>query len=152
MATRVSAPHLCLQILGLNRSLQQPLRPLISPPYIVFSIRQFPPKLGPHLPSRLMKMGFYWSGSPASKFIKDMRGPGGWGGVVLQLYLPCRQRKGFAHSRANCFQIEHSCRQPGAWLFRGTVWEKVASPPRSRFVRLKGFWASAQPQKSESAD
>lgn len=38
------------------------------------------PKLGPHLPSRLMKMGFYWSGSPTSAFIKDMSGPGGWGG------------------------------------------------------------------------
>lgn len=45
MAACMSAPHLCLQILGLNHSLQQPLLPLISPPYIVFSIRQFRPNL-----------------------------------------------------------------------------------------------------------
>lgn len=41
------------------------------------------PKLGPPLPSRLMKMGFYWSGAPTSAFIKDMSRAGGVGGHIL---------------------------------------------------------------------
>lgn len=41
------------------------------------------PKLRPPLPSRLMKIRFYWLGSPTSAFIKDMRGAGG-------IYIYCR--------------------------------------------------------------
>lgn len=51
------------------------------------------PKLGPPLPSRLMKMGFYWSGSPTSAFIKDMnRAGGGVGGVIYCRFICCTER------------------------------------------------------------
>lgn len=56
------------------------------------------PKLGPPLPSRLMKMGFYWLGSPTSAFIKDMSVSGGrggemvWGVVVYCRIVCCTER------------------------------------------------------------
>lgn len=104
------------------------------------------PKLGPHLPSRLMKMGFYWSGSPTSAFIKDMSGPGGWGGGSYCSFICCTDRgMGCPFTRYR-FQLKHSCHQPGAPLFHGTVWEKVTSPPRSRFVQLKGFEPNTAPK------
>lgn len=91
-----------------------------------------------------MKMGFYWSGSPASAFIKDMSCPGRWGGVILELYLLYRQRNGLPIHTV-LFSIEHSCHQTGAPLFHGTVWEKVTSPPRSLFVQWKGFGPQESP-------
>lgn len=84
------------------------------------------PKLGPHLPSRLMKMGFYWSGFSTSAFIKDMSGPGGWGGFILKIYLLYRKRNGLPNHQVS-FSIYHNCHQPGAPLFPGTVWEKVSA-------------------------
>lgn len=70
------------------------------------------PKLGPPLPSRLMKMGFYWSGSPTSAFIKDMSGAGGaegeWGGSYVVGLFAVQREEWAAHSGCiffNCTQL-----------------------------------------------
>lgn len=84
MAGRMSAGPVHPSPLSLDPGLKsQP--PAASAPsylsaiYCLFHLA-ISPKLGPHLFSRLMKMEFYWLGSPTSAFIKDMSGAGGWGG------------------------------------------------------------------------
>lgn len=70
---------LWLWIPCVNQGLKQPvsLLSLLSFSHILpFPFSNFP-KLSPSLPSRLMKIGFYWLGSPTSAFRKDMRGAGG---------------------------------------------------------------------------
>lgn len=88
-------------------------RSYLSIVYCLFHLA-ISPKLGPHLPSRLMKMGFYWSGSPTSAFIKDMSGPGG--GVMLLVSLLYRRRNGLP-ILAISFSIKHTCPHAAAPLF-----------------------------------
>lgn len=75
LAQGLSSTHSCLCIPSVNQSLKQKV-PYLSAIYCLFH-SAISPKLSPLLPSRLMKIRFYWLGSPTSGFGGAMRGAGG---------------------------------------------------------------------------
>lgn len=139
----LSTPNLRLWIPGLNRSLQQLLLPLISLPYIAFSV-QLSPKPGPHLPSRLIRLGFYWSGSPTSAFIKDMRGPGGWGGLFA-----VRREERAAHSHGIVFNRTQLSSTQGSAFPWNTFGKRLHLCLACSFENIWGL-SIAPPQKNQS--